>query len=253
MTRVSSQVPVVVLAGGRGVRLRPLTLALPKPLLPVHGEPILGHLLRQLRAQGFQRIFLTVGHLHDLVIAYARSRFTGLTIEVVIEPRPLGTAGSLRLIANRYRLSGPILVVNGDIVSRIRFDHVVGYHRRTRSDLTLTSRFHHYQLPFGEIALRGANVVAIVEKPVVPFRISAGVYVVNRTLVNQIPPRRHYGMSRLIDAAVRAEARVRCYHFSGPWRSVDELNDLIAANQRADPREGRSRPRRLLQPTNPGP
>src|SRR5947208_9039055 len=148
MTTDCSRVPVVVLAGGRGVRLRPLTLDVPKPLLPVHGEPILGYLLRQLRSQGFRRMFLTLGHLSDLVMTYVSSRFKDLAIESVIERYPLGTAGPLRLIAERYRLSGPILVVSGDALSTIRFDHVVRYHQFEQSQLTVAGMTHYYQLPF---------------------------------------------------------------------------------------------------------
>jgi NDP-sugar pyrophosphorylase family protein len=226
-----SRVPVVILAGGRGVRLRPLTLALPKPLLPVHGEPILSHLLRQLRSQGFRRMFLSLGHLSDLVRTYVRSRFKDLAIESVVERHRLGTAGPLRLITERYRLSGPILVVSADILSTIHFDRVVRYHQRHRSQLTVAGWTHYYQLPFGEIALRGEQVVAIREKPRVPFTISAGVYVVDRGVVNLIPPGRRFGMSRLIRAAVKTNARVRGYLFKGQWRSVDEFSDLVAANE----------------------
>ena len=236
-----SRVPVVILAGGRGVRLRPLTLALPKPLLPVHGEPILGHLLRQLQSQGFRRVFLTLGHLSDLVMTYVSARFKDLAVESIIERHPLGTAGPLRLIAERYRLSGPILVVSGDILSTIRFDHVVTYHQLKRSQLTVAGLTHSYQLPFGEITSRGGRVVAIREKPRVPFMISSGVYVVDRSVVHLIPPRRRFGMSRLIDAAVKAKARVRAYHFEGQWRSVDEFADLMAANETRGSRRTSSR------------
>jgi NDP-sugar pyrophosphorylase family protein len=224
-------VPVIILAGGRGVRLRPLTLALPKPLLPVHGEPILGHLLRQLRSQGFRRMFLTLGHLSDLVVTYVSSRFKDLAIETVVERYPLGTAGPLRLIAERYRLSGPILVVSADILSTIHFDRLVRYHQLERSQLTVAGLTHYYRLPFGEVTLRGGRVVAITEKPRVPFMISSGIYVVDRSVVNLIPPRRPFGMSRLIDAAVKANTRVHGYHFKGQWRSVDEFTDLVAANE----------------------
>jgi len=241
ITTDCSRVPVVILAGGRGVRLRPLTLALPKPLLPVHGEPILGHLLRQLRSQGFRRMFLTLGHMSDLVMTYVSSRFKDLAIESVIERYPLGTAGPLRLITERYRLSGPILVVSADILSTIHFDRVVRYHQRERSQLTVAGLTHYYQLPFGEITLRGGRVVAITEKPRVPFMISSGIYVVDRTVVNLIPPRRRFGMSRLIDVAVKANARVRGYHFKGQWRSVDEFTDLIAANDTRGSRRTSSR------------
>jgi NDP-sugar pyrophosphorylase family protein len=237
VTTDRSELPVVILAGGRGVRLRPLTLALPKPLLPIHGEPILGHLLRRLRSQGFERIFLATGYLSDLVMAYVGSRFSDLAIEGVVERRPLGTAGPLRLIADRYQLTGPILVVSADILSTIHFDRLVRYHRRERSQLTITCLTHDYRLPFGEMTLRGRRVVAINEKPTVPFTINAGMYVVDRAVVDLIPPRRRFGMSRLIDAALRANARVRGYRFDGQWRSVDELSDLVAANETSTSRK----------------
>jgi NDP-sugar pyrophosphorylase family protein len=224
-------VPVVILAGGRGARLRPLTLAIPKPLLPVHGEPILGHLLHQLRSQGFRRVFLTLGHLSDLVMTYVSSRFKDLAIESVIERSPLGTAGPLRLVAERYQLSGPILVVSGDILSTIRFDEVITYHQLERSQLTVAGLNHYYQLPYGEMTLRGGRVVAITEKPRVPFMISTGVYVVDRSVVSLIPRRRRFGMPALIGAALKAHLRVRGYHFKGEWRSVDEFSHLMAANE----------------------
>src|SRR4051812_27034143 len=160
-------------------------------------------------------MFLTLGHLSDLVTTYVSSRFKDLAIESVVERRPLGTAGPVRLVAERYRLSGPILVVSGDVVSTIRFDRLVRYHQLERCQLTEAGLTHYYQLPFGEITLRGGHVVAISEKPRVPFLISTGVYVIDRSVIDLIPPRRRFGMSRLIGAAVKAHSRVRGYHFKG--------------------------------------
>jgi NDP-sugar pyrophosphorylase family protein len=194
-------------------------------------------------------MFLTLGPFSDLVMRYVRSRFKDLSIEAVIERRPLGTAGPLRLIAERYELSGPILAVSGDVLSTIRFDRVVRYHQVKRSQLTVAGVTHYYQLPFGEMTLRGGKLVAFTEKPSVPFTISTGVYVVDRSVVNLIPPRRRFGMSRLIAAALKGKARVRGYHFRGQWRSIDELRDLRAANEarasgRSSSRSGRAAVRR---------
>jgi NDP-sugar pyrophosphorylase family protein len=232
ITTDCSNVPVVILAGGRGVRLRPFTFAVPKPLLPVRGEPILGHLLRQLRSQGFRRMYLALGYLSDLVMAYVNARFEEIEIESVIERRPLGTAGPLRMIAERHELSGPILLLNADILSTVRFDRLVAYHKSERNRMTVACRTHHYRLPFGETRLQGARVVAITEKPTVPFTISMGIYVVDRSVVDLIPKRGRFDMPTLIEKAIHRKMRVRAYPFDGQWRAVDEFSDLIAANRK---------------------
>lgn len=225
-----SGVPVVILAGGRGTRLRPLTFAVPKPLLWAGREPILGGTLRRLRQQGFRKVYLALGYHADLIRAYlAQHHRWGLDIETTQEQNPLGTAGPLRLVVDTFGLSGPVVVMNGDLLTRTRFDRLLQHHVRHRSHLTVALLSYLYRLPLGEVRSRGGRILGIREKPVLAFDVSGGMYVVNAELARLIPLGRAYDMPDLIRRAIRRRLRVLGYPLREQWLAVEQATDLQPA------------------------
>lgn len=228
-----SGVPVVILAGGRGTRLRPLTFAVPKPLLWAGREPILGLTLRRLRQQGFRRLYLALGYHADLILAYVAQRPRwGLDIQTHREEQPLGTAGPLRAIMDRFSLDGPIVVTNGDLVTRVRFDRLLRFHLAQRADLTIGLLRHEYRLPLGEVQCSGRKVVGIREKPLISFDVSGGVYVVQGRIVRLMPAGQACDMPELIEKAVRRRRKVLGYRLEERWMAVEEVAHLQEAQRR---------------------
>ncbi len=227
----SAKVPVVILAGGRGTRLRPLTFAVPKPLLWAGREPILGMTLRRLRRQGFRQIHLALGYQADLILAYVgdSSRW-GLDIQANRETRPLGTAGPLRAVVESFQLRGPVLVINADILTRARFDRLISHHVRRRGHLTVALLRYLYRLPLGEVRQQNGRVVGIQEKPTIVFDVSAGMYVVESDIVRLIPRGRAYDMPALIAKAVNKHLRVLAYPLKERWLAVEEIGHLGGVN-----------------------
>jgi NDP-sugar pyrophosphorylase family protein len=225
-----SNIPVVILAGGRGTRLRPLTFAVPKPLLWAGREPILGVTLRRLRQQGFQKVFLALGYHAELIRAYlAQHDRWGLDIETTQERAPLGTAGPLGAVVDGFALSGPILVMNGDLLTSARYDRLVQHHIRLRGDITVALLNYLYRLPLGEVQSRKGRILGIREKPVLSFDVSAGMYVVNAELTRLIPRGRAYDMPELIREAIRRRRRVLGYSLRDRWLAVEQVEDLELA------------------------
>jgi NDP-sugar pyrophosphorylase family protein len=225
-----SQVPVVILAGGRGTRLRPLTFAVPKALLWAGREPILGGTLGRLRRQGFRRVYLALGYQADLILAYVgNSDRWGLDIHATRERRPLGTAGPLRVVVDSYDLMGPVLVVNADLLTRARLDRLVSHHVRGRAALTVAVLRYLYRLPLGEVKQRNGRVIEIREKPVLSFEVSAGMYVVESDAARLIPRGRASDMPSLIARAISRGLRVLAYPLKERWLAVDEMQHLQMA------------------------
>jgi len=193
--------PVVILAGGQGTRLRPLTENTPKPLLTVGSQPMLELILLQLMAHGFHRFFISVNYLGSQIEEYLGDgkRF-GVSIEYLREPKPLGTAGPLALAPNPSEL--PCIVVNGDLLTRVNFDRMLEFHIEGAAHLTVGVKEHLVQLPFGVVITQNERVIEFLEKPEDTHIINAGVYVVNPDIVDLVPKDSFYNMNELIDKAL---------------------------------------------------
>jgi NDP-sugar pyrophosphorylase family protein len=222
----------IVLAGGKGVRLRPLTFALPKPLIPVGEQPILEDIVRSLAAAGFKDIHLTVGYRAELLQTYFQdgAQF-GVRIHYVRESEPLGTAGALALVRDALPAGEPVLVMNGDILTRMDFRAFVAWHRRDGFALTIAVRDHEMQVPFGVLTLEGDRVVGVREKPSHRYVVSAGIYVVEPRALRLVPSGRRFDMPDLATALVAAGDKVGAYRFGEPWLAVDRLDQLEEANR----------------------
>src|SRR5436190_1707962 len=216
----------VVMAGGLGTRLQPLTFSLPKPLLPVGERPIVEILVRQLAAQGFARVFLSVGHKGHLIRAYFNEvTVTGVELRFMAEPEPLGTAGALRLLPVDVH---DVFVVNGDILTDADFASILRRHVASGATVTVAVHHHAVPLPYGVFTLDGDTVVKIEEKPTINLPVATGMYALSRAAIDALPDG-PCDMPTLLNT-LAARGQVRAHVFAGFWTDVADLAAYEAVN-----------------------
>lgn len=222
----------LILAGGKGLRLRPLTEAIPKPLLKVAGRPILERLVHHLAGHGIRKINLAINYLGHMVEEHFGdgSEF-GCEIKYLREDRPLGTAGPLRLLAPRPK--HPIVVMNGDLVTQIDVLRMLTHHTKLGNLLTMGIKPYTHQVPFGCVQFRDNQVVGLVEKPVLTRLINTGIYILEPELLDLLPEQNSYQMPELINSVLERGGRVGAYQLCDEWTDVGEFNSLQSARGEA--------------------
>lgn len=224
----------VVLAGGRGRRLEPVTLTIPKVLAPVGELPILEVVLRQLRAAGFTEATLALGHLGELVEAYVAShahRFEGLELTTVFEDEPTGTAGALALVPG---LDRTFLVMNGDILTDLDFRAVIDHHRASESLMTVACRRQTLRLESGVLHFdeETGALSRYEEKPEISFTVSMGVYVYEPEVLDRLPPGRPLDQPEVVEQLLAAGERVNCYETDCAWDDIGTVLGYRRAQER---------------------
>lgn len=222
---------VVIMAGGLGTRLRPLTFSIPKPLLPVGEKPILEIILSKLKQQNLKDVIISVGYKSELIKTYFQdgSKF-GVKIDYFDEEKRLGTAGPLRMIRDKFQIREPFIVMNGDILTKLDFKKMINCHLDKKSDLTVGIKKHKSQTPFGVIHLDGDSIKEIKEKPILKFNISAGIYIVNPDIVDYIPYNKHFDMPMLIEACIKNGKRTKGYIIKEYWLGLEKLKSFDHAS-----------------------
>lgn len=224
---------VVVLAGGKGIRLRPYTEDCPKPMLPVRGKPILEHILDQARADGFTRFVFAINYLGDKVENhFADGKNWGVEISYIREHSPLGTAGALGLLKPTPSL--PIIVTNGDLVTDLRYSELLDFHSANKAAATMAVRTHEWQNPFGVVQTDGMEIVGFEEKPVWRSQINAGIYALDPSALSVIGENEHCDMPSLFDRLRAANRRTIVYQMHAPWLDIGHPADLETARGKAD-------------------
>lgn len=222
------QIRAVILAGGKGTRLLPYTVALPKPLMPVGEMPILEIIVRQLKQAGISDLTLSVGHLHTLLQAYfGKGERWGVSMDYSLEKEPLGTAGPIALVD---RLSDPFLVMNGDLLSSIDFRDMLETHRRSGAIVTIASYPKEVKIQLGVLETEEGRLARYVEKPVINYRVSMGIYAVNREALGYIEPGERLDLPDLIRRLIEDGRHVNLYGFDGYWRDIGTMDEYTAAN-----------------------
>jgi len=221
---------VVVMAGGKGTRLRPYTETCPKPLLPIAGKPILEHIVDRAKADGFSQFIFAVHYLGHMIEDYfGDGELHGVSINYLREHSPLGTAGALSLI--HPKPSVPLIVTNGDVVTDIRYGELVDFHTRNNAEATMAVRMHEWQHPFGVVHMRGVEIEAFEEKPISRSRINAGVYVLEPSALNVLEPETACDMPNLFERLISQSKRTVAFPMHEPWLDVGRPDDLVAANK----------------------
>lgn len=221
---------VVLMAGGLGTRLLPLTETVPKPMLPVSGKPILENILESFVEQGFRHFFISVNYMAEAVREHFGdgSRW-GVDITYLYESKRLGTAGALSLLPGRPE--DPILVMNGDLLTRARFDNMLHFHLEHGATATMAVREYDFQVPYGVVRLEGARITGIDEKPVHRFFVNAGIYALSPSVLEHVPRDRYFDMPSLFDKVLAEGGHVSAYPVREYWLDVGRLEEFERAQQ----------------------
>jgi NDP-mannose synthase len=221
----------VILAGGKGTRLRPYTIFLPKPLVPVGELPILEIIVRQLARAGFDWITMAVNHQAELIEAFfGNGRKWGVRIDYSLEDKPLGTMGPLKLIKD---LPNDFLVMNGDVLTDLNYAAFFSYHIDHKCIFTISSKRREHQIDFGVLELDGSSKLrAFREKPVLDYEVSMGIYALTRQVLGWIPGDAAFGFDDLMHAMIGRGVSVHALRHEGLWLDIGRPEDCaVAADQ----------------------
>ena len=218
----------VILAGGKGTRLRPYTIALPKPLMPIGEYPILEVIIRQLRAQGFGHVTLAVNHQADLFRAFfGDGSKWGMKIDYSLESKALSTMGPLKLIDD---LPEHFLVMNGDILTDIDYGKFLDAHVQQDRLFTISAAARDQRIDYGVLKINDGNtLVGFEEKPSIPFLVSMGVYAVSRRTLDAIPADQAYGFDHLVLGFLQEQKAVTVVPHQGYWLDIGRPDDYERA------------------------
>jgi len=220
----------VILAGGEGTRLRPYTVVLPKPLVPLGDRPILQILLSQLKEAGIEKITMSVGYLAELLQAYfGDGKALGLEIEYSIERKPLGTVGPLRLVKN---LPDDFLMLNGDIFTDLDFAALSDFHLSRNSLLTIACYRKRVKVDLGVIDIDdGAKVNGYHEKPEFNYPVSMGVYALKREIVELVPDDEYLDFPHLVEKMLSLGREISVFEHEGEWYDLGNAMDHQSAQE----------------------
>jgi NDP-sugar pyrophosphorylase family protein len=218
----------VILAGGKGTRLRPYTITIPKPLVPVGEKPILEIIIKQLAKNSFDQITITVNHQAELIQAFfGDGSKWGVSIDYSIEHQPLSTMGPLKLINN---LPENFLVMNGDILTDLNFSKLYEYHLNRNNIFTVASFQRTEKIDYGVLHLNEKlEIVGFDEKPEIVFDVSMGIYVVNSTVLKLIPENKFFGFDDLMKELVARNKFASVYRYRGYWLDIGRPDDYEKA------------------------
>jgi len=220
----------VILAGGKGTRLKPFTMTIPKPLLPLGDTSILEIVIEQLAAAGVLRIVLTLGHMSQLILSsVGEGGRWGIRIESVLENEPLGTAGSLRSVKN---LDDNFLVMNADLLTTLDFKELFTYHCSRESTATIALSKREVLIDYGVIRTTADGILDdYIEKPTIPYSVSMGINVLSRKCLDFVPPTGKFDMPELMLAMHRNGHPVRCYETNCYWKDIGRFDDYTQASE----------------------
>ena len=218
----------IILAGGKGTRLKPYTITLPKPLVPIGEKPILEIIISQLINHGFDHITITINHLADIIRAFFGdgSRW-GIKIDYSLEEKPLSTMGPLSLIKD---LPENFLIMNGDILSDIDFTELYDYHIEANNIFTISSYVREQKTDYGVLEINSeGELIDFKEKPEISYDVSMGIYCANKKILNYIPYNRSYGFDNLMLDLIKSSNPPLVKRHNGYWLDIGRPYDYEKA------------------------
>ena len=220
-------VTAVIMAGGLGTRLRPLTDTIPKPMLPLGDRPLLQRLVEQIRDAGVERIVISTFWRPEVIVDHFGDgdRF-GVDITYLYEKELSGTAGSLRLLD---KVDTPLLVINGDIVTKVDLRSLFGFHRENNAEFTVGSRQYEMCVPYGVIDSDGIDIQRLREKPKLQFFVNAGIYFMQPEVLQRIPSEGRFDMTDLIDQLIARQQKVVSFPIHEYWIDIGHHGDYDRA------------------------
>ena len=221
----------LILAGGEGVRLRPLTYSIPKPLLPIKEKPILEIIIERLASFGIKEIILATGYKSYIIEAYFidGSRH-GVKIDYIVEKKRMGTAASLKSLNGL--IIDPILVLNGDVITDLDFNVLYEFHKSSGSELTVCVVRYKVKIPYGVVRYDNLNsFIGLDEKPIKKFMVNAGIYIVDPTLIRLIPEDVVFDMTDLIASAKKLNKKIAVFEITDRWIDIGLVENYNQINK----------------------
>lgn len=220
---------VILMVGGLGSRLRPLTNEIPKPMLKVGNKPILETIVEGFKQYGYTNFIFSVNYKKEVIHDYFQNgEAFGVTIEYIEENKRMGTAGALSLL--KERPEDPFFVMNGDLLTQINFDQLMQFHYEHNSIATMCVREYEFQIPYGVIETRDADLVNIKEKPIHRSFINAGIYVLNPEVFDYIPEEQFYDMPTLFEQLIEHGEKTSAFPVHEYWLDIGQIDDFNRAN-----------------------
>lgn len=226
---------VVILAGGKGTRLRPFSFVIPKPLLPIGEDPILLHLINRFKKSNITSFLISTGYQAELVRAYFGdgSRF-GVKIKYFHEEKPLGTAGPLTLMRKEFIDDEYIFLINGDIYTELNFENMVMFAKQRQYDLVVGYVEKVAKSSFGVLDVSDGQINRIMEKPETHYNISSGIYVMRSGAIRFIPDNEHFTMPDLINSFLDRGEKVGAYKIEDFWIGIENAENLDTVLKRVE-------------------
>lgn len=220
---------VIIMAGGLGTRLRPLTYETPKPMLKLAGKPILQEIIESFKLKGFSNFLISVNYKAEIIKNFFKDgRNFGVKINYLEEKERLGTCGSIKLAQNL--INEPFFVINGDILASIDYEQLLQTHKKEGNDITICTFPYHYTIPYGVVEKKGQTVI-IEEKPTHIYQINCGVYLINPNLLPLIHQHSYLDMPDFIQEAILKNFKIGTFMID-EWIDIGNLDDFYKAKDR---------------------
>ncbi|QEZ88267.1 glucosamine-1-P guanylyltransferase [Aliarcobacter cibarius] len=221
---------VVLMVGGLGTRLRPLTETTPKPMLKVGNKPILQTIVEKFAEYGYTNIVMCVNYKSDIIQDYFKdgSDF-GVNIEYILEEQRMGTAGALSLLKDKP--NEPFFVMNGDLLTNVNFSNLLDFHSFANANATMCVREYEYQIPYGVVETINDKIISIVEKPIKKFFVNAGIYVLSPNIFEFIPKNEFFDMPTLFNILIERKRKILSFPIHEYWLDIGRMEEYKKANE----------------------
>jgi len=221
---------VILMVGGLGTRLRPLTEKTPKPMLHVGKKPILQTIIENFASYGFINIVMCVNYKSDIIKDYfGNGKKFGVCISYISEKERMGTAGALSLLSDKP--NEPFFVMNGDLLTNVNFEHLLEFHRFGNALATMCVREYDFQVPYGVVNIDNERIVSIEEKPICKFFVNAGIYILNPECIDYIPKDQFYDMPTLFETLISLNKETQSFPLREYWLDIGRMDEYERANR----------------------
>ncbi|KPZ69388.1 D-glycero-alpha-D-manno-heptose 1-phosphate guanylyltransferase [Shewanella sp. P1-14-1] len=222
--------PIFLMAGGFGTRLRPLTDTCPKPMLKVGDKPILETIIRSFMKAGFVNFYISTHYMPEQIEQhFGDGKHLNINITYVHEEHPLGTGGALGLLHEKLPPDLPLIMMNGDVLTKVDFQRLLEYHIENKADATMCVREYDYQIPYGVIQGKDNKITSMEEKPIQRFFVNAGIYVVSPEVIKSVPKNYSIDMPTLLEQHIKARENVLMFPIHEYWLDIGRMDDFNRA------------------------
>ena len=221
---------VIIMAGGLGSRLKPLTDDIPKPLLKVGNKPILERIIEKFANYGFKNITISLNYKSDMIKEYFKDgKKFGVKIDYIEESKRLGTAGALSLLKNIP--NEPFFVMNADLLTDVNFSHFLDFHIMDNALATMCVREYDFQVPYGVIDIENSQIKSIIEKPIHKFFVNAGIYLLSPEVLKFVPKNQFFDMPSLFEKLIKNDIKTLSFPIHEYWLDIGRIDDYHKANR----------------------